>query len=209
MKTYTILLGGEVHPCSRLIDAIRGTNVIAADSGIRHAEGLNVTPDLWVGDFDSSDNHLIKQYAHVETLSFNSDKDMTDGEIAIQRALELGAERLILVGAFGGSRMEHEFCHFTQAMRLAHGDTVVEMIDGSKEAHPIPPGRPINFDYPAGTSFSILGFSDLEGLSIVGARWPLDKANVAFGSSLTLSNETVGPLSVSLKSGSALLLLNL
>ena len=208
MKTYTILLGGDVVPGPRLTDAVHGTQVIAADSGIRHAEGLGVTPDLWVGDFDSSDAGLVKQHAQVKTLEFDSDKDMTDGEIAIHRALEFGAERLVLVGAFGGARMEHEFCHLAQALRLAHSRTIIELIDGNKEVHPIPLDQTVQLSPPPGTSFSILAFSDLEDLTILGAKWPLDKAFVPFGSSLTLSNETIGPLSVSLGRGRALLLLN-
>ena len=44
----------------------------------------------------------------------------------------------------------------------------------------------------------MLGFTDLSGLSLVGAKWPLADVEVPFGSSLTLSNETDGRLTVTL-----------
>jgi thiamine pyrophosphokinase len=66
------------------------------------------------------------------------------------------------------------------------------------------------FDYADGTLFSILGFSELAGLTVTGAKWPLDQVEVAFGSSLTISNEVkfdkTGGLDIALGHGRALLL---
>ncbi len=62
------------------------------------------------------------------------------------------------------------------------------------------------FDYADGTLFSILGFSDLAGLTVTGAKWPLNQVEVAFGSSLTISNEVKGRLDIALGHGRALLL---
>jgi thiamine pyrophosphokinase len=54
--------------------------------------------------------------------------------------------------------------------------------------------------------FSVLAFSELSGLTEEGAKWPLDRVAVPFGSSLTLSNEVRGGLRISLERGRALLL---
>ncbi|MDO9306866.1 MAG: thiamine diphosphokinase, partial [Mesorhizobium sp.] len=75
---------------------------------------------------------------------------------------------------------------------------------GLQEGRPVLPGGH-SFDYSYGTLFSILGFTDIEGLSISGAEWPLDRIHMDFGSSLTISNRVAGPLHVSLVSGRALL----
>jgi len=206
METFAIFLGGDLTPSPRLLQMIKGVRAVAADSGMRHAQTLNVTPELWVGDFDSTDAVLVNQFTHVERLAFSRDKDMTDGEIAIEQALARGAEKIILIGAFGGKRTEHEFCHFAQAVNLAKTGTKVEILDGVKQAHPIPLKTSLTLNFEVGTSFSILGFSDLTGLTIEGAKWPLHQVNVPFGSSLILSNEVAGLLTVSLESGAALLL---
>jgi thiamine pyrophosphokinase len=67
-------------------------------------------------------------------------------------------------------------------------------------------GNPLEFDYADGTLFSVLGFSDLSGLTVEGAKWPLNNVEVAFGSSLTISNEVRGRLRITLGGGRALLL---
>ncbi len=209
MSSFVILLGGDLTPCDRLAEKVQGLRAIAADSGMRHAKKLGLKPELWVGDFDSASAELIEEYSDSEKFTFDSNKDMTDGEIAIEQALSRGADRLIFIGAFGGPRMEHEFCHLTQAVQLANRGVNVELLDGRKEAYPIAPNRQLNLDFGSGTSFSILAFSDLKGLTIKGAKWPLERADVEFGSSLTLSNEVTGRLEISLDSGAALVLAQL
>jgi len=205
MSRFFILLGGELVHTPRIAAQAAGSRVIAADSGIRHAEMLGVTPELWVGDFDSVRADLAERYVAVPRRVFPSEKAMTDGELAVAAALEAGATSLVLAGAFGGPRSDHGFLHLALAMRLAEAGTQVLLTSGAQEGHPLLPGT-TSFDYADGTLFSILAFSDLSGLSEAGAKWPLDRVEVPFGSSLTLSNEVKGSLRISLESGRAMLL---
>lgn len=205
MSTFTILLGGELKRTPRLARQIAGSRVIAADAGIGHAATLELVPELWVGDFDSVPEGLPEAFQAVPRLAFPSEKDKTDGELAVDAAFERGATALVLAGAFGGPRADHAFLHMTLALRLAEAGVDVTLTSGSQEGVPLRPGR-ARFDYEDGTLFSILGFSDLSGLSLVGAKWPLDKVQVPFGSSLTISNEVRGGLEVTLDSGRAMLL---
>ena len=119
MSTFTILLGGDLAPTPRLMGQIAGTRVIAADSGMAHAAALGVTPELWLGDFDSADPELFDRFTAVERKSYPVDKDMTDGELAIAEAVRLGASSFILAGAFGGPRADHAFLHLTAAVSVA------------------------------------------------------------------------------------------
>lgn len=48
MTTFTILLNGDLFITDRLRNQIRNSRVIAADGGMRHAEALNVVPELWL-----------------------------------------------------------------------------------------------------------------------------------------------------------------
>lgn len=205
MSRFIILLGGELVRTPRLDAQVAGCRVIAADSGIRHAAMLGVTPELWVGDFDSTPRELSELYAALERRSFSSDKDKTDGELAISAALERGATSLVLAGAFGGPRADHAFLHLALALKLAEAGTPTFLTSGAQEGQPLLPGT-ASFDYADGTLFSVLGFSELSGLTEEGAKWPLDRVEVAFGSSLTLSNEVKGGLRISLERGRALLI---
>ncbi|TPN78533.1 thiamine diphosphokinase [Mesorhizobium sp. CU2] len=205
MGTFTILLGGELIRTPRLERQIEGTRVIAADAGIGHARLLGIVPELWVGDFDSVPHALPDDLAAVPKTVFPAEKDKTDGELAIAEALDRGATSLILAGAFGGKRADHAFLHLALAVRLAEAGTTVMLTSGAQEGVPILPGE-ADFDYAGGTLFSVLGFSELSGLTVTGAKWPLDRVEVAFGSSLTISNEVRGRLGIALERGRALLL---
>lgn len=205
MSLFTILLGGDLEVTPRLQSQIAGSRVIAADTGIRHARALGVVPELWVGDFDSVQEGDDARYSGVLTKAFPAEKDSTDGELAVTEALTLGATRLILAGAFGGPRADHAFLHLTLALRLAEAGCDVLLTSGAQEGRPLLLGTS-SFDYADETLFSILGFSDLSDLTVRGAKWPLSARDVAFGSSLTISNEVRGNLSVSLGAGRALLI---
>jgi thiamine pyrophosphokinase len=205
MSRFIVLLGGDLVRTPLLDAQVAGSRVIAADSGIRHAGALGLVSELWVGDFDSVPRRLVHGYPEVPRKVFPSEKDKTDGELAIELALERGATSLVLAGAFGGPRADHAFLHLAVAMRLAEEGTPVVLTSGAQEGHPLLPGR-TSFDYKDGTLFSIVGFTALSGLTLRGVRWPLDKVEVAFGSSLTISNEVKGGLRVELGTGRALLI---
>ncbi len=207
MSRFTILLGGELVVTPRLRRQVDGTRMIAADAGIAHATALNVVPELWVGDFDSVPAQLPASLADVPRQTFPPEKDMTDGELAVAVARERGATDLMLAGAFGGQRADHAFLHLTLAIRLAETGVGVILSSGSQEGVPLLPGH-FGYDYEDGTLFSILGFSDLAGLTVSGARWPLDNVEVPFGSSLTISNRIKGKLEIGLTHGRAMLLVH-
>ena len=67
--SFTLLLGGSLAVTDRLRALTEGSRVIAADSGMRHAVDIGVTPELWVGDFDSSDAALIARIIRAEALA--------------------------------------------------------------------------------------------------------------------------------------------
>lgn len=204
MSTFVILLGGKLARTPRLDAQVAGARVIAADAGMNHARTLEITPELWVGDFDSVSDEIAADYADVPQNRYPQEKDNTDGELAVAEAVKRGATSLVLAGAFGG-RADHAFLHVSLAIRRAKEGMPVVITSGNQEAHPLLPGSR-DFDFEDGTVFSILGFSHLSGVSVMGAKWPLDGVEVPFGSSLTLSNEVRGDLRISIGVGRAVLL---
>jgi thiamine pyrophosphokinase len=205
MSRFVILLGGDFLRTPRVDAQVAGARFIAADSGIRHAAALGATPELWTGDFDSVSDELASAWPAVPREVFPPGKDKTDGELAVQAAIDRGATSLVLVGAFGGPRADHAFLHMALALRLAEAGLPTLLTSGAQEGCPLLAGA-TSFDFAAGTLFSVLGFSDLTGLSVSGARWPLDRITMAFGSSLTISNEVTRDLRIEIGSGRALLL---
>jgi thiamine pyrophosphokinase len=198
-----VLLGGDIAPSARLVAQCQGAIVIAADSGVRHAAVLGLTVDCWLGDFDSTTPDIERSYEHLPRKVFPADKDKTDGELAIEEGIARGADQFILVGAFGGARTDHALLHNFQALALARRGYDVVLTNGLEEAVPLLSGTRI-FPLERDTQFSVIGFGPLDGVTIEGAKWPLANRSVEIGSSLTLSNVALGPVTVSIQYGEAL-----
>ncbi|OCO99743.1 MULTISPECIES: thiamine diphosphokinase [unclassified Ensifer] len=204
-STFTILLGGALSATDRLTRQLSASRFVAADGGMRHARLLGVVPDVWVGDFDSTEEALLTEFSVVPREPYPAAKAATDGEIAVEAALSRGATNLIFAGALGGTRSDHAFLHLLQAVALAERGFSVLMTSGEEEAYPLLAGT-LELDLPKGCLFSVLGLTELTGLSIVNARYPLDEFTLPFGSSRTVSNVAEGPLRFTLKSGRAIVL---
>lgn len=202
MSRFAILLGGGLTVTRRLLGQIAGARVIAADSGMAHAAGLGLMPELWVGDFDSAGSELALQYAHIPRQVFPAEKDATDGSIAIAAAVQLGATEFVLAGGFGG-QADHTLGHFGQTLQLARAGMRSLMTSGDEEAHPVLAGV-THIDLPPDSRLSLIPFSDLAGLDLEGVKWPLKNRAVPLGSTLTLSNIAHGPVRIGLKSGYAM-----
>ncbi|WP_310296455.1 thiamine diphosphokinase [Rhizobium sp. BE258] len=203
--TFTILLGGELTPTERLRSAIAGSRFIAADGGMRHAAELGVVPELWVGDFDSTAPDLEGAFPGVPKQPYPAAKASTDGEIAVSEAIARGAKRLILAGALAGERSDHALQHLLYAVSLAEQGIDLLLTSGLEEAVPLLSGS-IELDLPKNSLFSVPGFSELRGLFIENARYPLSDFHLPFGSSRTISNVAEGKVRFTLGSGRAIVL---
>lgn len=185
--------------------------VIAADSGLRHAKPLGVTPDLIVGDFDSVAAEDLELYPTVPRETHPVRKDALDLELALDEAAARGANAFLIVGALGGRLDQTLAALFIAAKRHAtHPGTPVTIHDGHRAAYPLKPNDVLNLNVPPGTPFSVLSLDSVSRVSLSGASYPLTGARLPFGVGLGVSNEVATtPLSVTLHEGSSLLLLEL
>ncbi len=202
MTRFAILLGGDLTVMPRLQKQLAGARVIAADRGMIHAAVLGLTPELWVGDFDSAGSELKIQYRDIPRHIHPAEKAATDGGHAIAVALERGATELVLVGGFGG-QTDHTVGHCGQVLHLANSGFPAFITGGDEEAYPVIPGS-LKIDLPEQSRLSIAPFTDLVGLDIENVKWPLVKHHVPLGSTLTLSNVAHGSVRIGLQSGHAI-----
>ena len=199
MKKFAILMNGELIVTERLKSQVAGARVIAADGGMRYAEELAVIPECWIGDFDSSDTALLEKWSDVPKRTHPSEKDHTDGELAIQYALENNADEIILIAGLGGDS-DQAICHLLQLIKLAREKITCFASSGSEEAWPLLIGSFI-LDIPVGSTLSILGLSPLERFSLRGVKWEIEGEDIDFGSTLTMSNKVTGTVSIVLCGG--------
>jgi thiamine pyrophosphokinase len=182
--------------------------VIAADAGAATLERLGRAPDRLVGDLDSIPEAVLARLrdAGVAIDRHPTDKDASDTELALEAALATGATEIVVLGATGGPRLDHELANLllladpalaTRAVRIVHGPTTVRVLhDGGR----------MTLEGTAGDLVTLLPVGgDATGVSIAGVRWPLADAALRLGRSRGLSNEVVEPpASVSLEHGTLL-----
>lgn len=82
--------------------------MIAVDGGLKGAKELGLVPDVIVGDFDSVDPAVLAFYRKMEHIVWEvpAGKDDTDTELALKRAMAMGAGEIVILGATGG-RLDH------------------------------------------------------------------------------------------------------
>lgn len=204
-KRFVILLAGDLSVDDRINALCHSARVIAADSGMSHAKALGVTPELWVGDFDSSPQDLIRHYKDVEKLSFDRQKDETDGSLAMKAARARGADEIILLGATGGQRFDHSLGVLLQMLSFHEQGIKIFASIGDEEYWPLINGSR-SLELPEGCLFSILAMTPLKGLTIEGAKYPLDNIDIESGSTHTLSNVAKRNLNIHVASGRAIII---
>ncbi len=105
--------------------------ILCADGGTRHAVALELTPNIVLGDLDSiSDEERRKmKESGVEVIQYSADKNETDLELAINHALTLNPDQILILAALGG-RMDQTLANIallsnsslvTQNLRITDG----------------------------------------------------------------------------------------
>ena len=163
--------------------------VIAADSGWYEARRLGVLPDELHGDLDSVLEPDVDEAARlgVDVHRYPTDKDATDLELALDRAVALGAERLVVVGP-GGGRLDHQLGELLLLASEKYAAVVVEARLGGSVVHPVR-GGPRTVSGRAGASVSIVPIAGPATVSTTGLRWPLVAEQLDPGSTRGISNE--------------------
>ena len=196
-----ILAGGglTVTPYIRRIS--QATIIIAADSGLRHARTLGLTPTLTVGDFDSASAEDLATFKDVPVRQFSTDKDYLDLEIAIQEALNEGATELRLLGALG-SRLDQSLAALFIAARLKSAGITLSLHGGTQDVFLLSHEDRLELPLAKHQLFSLLSITDSSVLTLANARYPLTDFTLDFGVGLGVSNRVAAsPLRLTLASG--------
>lgn len=83
--------------------------IICADGGYKHAERAKISPDMIIGDFDSSE---FPGNSAAEILRLPISKDDTDTFRCVKEALRRGFEEIVIFGGTGG-RIDHSFANIS------------------------------------------------------------------------------------------------
>lgn len=197
MKRCIIFCAGELADMPFLPGA--EDLVIAADGGLRHCRGLEIVPDVILGDFDSLGQ--IPAGAQV----FPVEKDDTDSMLAVRRGLELGYRRFVLYGALDGPRLDHTIANLQTLNFLANQGATGYLVGLQYMATVVRDGA-IRFPASAEGIISLFCMgADATGVTIRGLQYCLSDGVLTAGHPLGVSNHFVGESSqITIKNGNLL-----
>lgn len=170
--------------------------VIAADSGLDHALSIDVHVDLVIGDLDSVRAVSLEaaEAAGATVERHPEAKDRTDLELALDRVLEMGASRVVVVGGHGG-RVDHFIANAMVLASPTYASLRLEALVGGAHLHVVRDRA----DLAGGpgdlvTLMPVHGAA--EGVRTEGLLYPLDGETLTPGSTRGVSNELVEPRAV-------------
>ena len=165
--------------------------VIAADGGTLLAEQLGLTPNLIIGDVDSSPSELVAslERSGVEVRRYDhSTKWETDTELALTAALGWNPRSIYVLGAIGG-RLDHSLANvllLTNPRFAAHD---VRILDGRHELLLAKPSTWNRIPAAKGSTVSLLPLAQTaSGVQTRGLHWPLNGETLPPGQGRGVSN---------------------
>lgn len=196
MGTVVIITGAV--PLTRALGAHMplDATVVAADGGLDHALAAGIQPTIVVGDLDSvTPDGAAWARAHADLREHPEAKGSTDTELALDVANGMAPDRVLLVGGPDGTRLDHSLGALGALGRTQMaavpvveawwGATYVRLLHGPDHA---------DLDLATGALFSVLAMhGPASGVSITGARWPLDAVELPPLSGWGISNEASAP----------------
>ncbi len=174
--------------------------IIAADGGTRHALALGLTPNVIVGDLDSLPSNFEPSTFNGEIVLYPKDKNETDLELAIQHALTLDPQEIIILAALGG-RLDQTLGNIALISDLRPLTFDLRLDDGLEE---------VFFCYEhsqihgaSGDTVSLIPWQgEVTGIVTTGLKWPLQNETLYPNKTRGISNEmTSETATVQIKSG--------
>jgi thiamine pyrophosphokinase len=203
MKRVIIFANGELPDLNKARRLLHADDyIICADGGTRHALALDLHPNLILGDMDSLEKGQLEklQKSGISIELYPRDKNETDLELAIQRAVELHPTRIIIIAALGG-RLDQMLANVTLLTdsRLSIFD--VRLDDGVEEIFICRDQVQVH-----GRSGDLVSLIPWQGavseVETINLKWPLHKETLYPDKTRGVSNEMIAdPASISIGSG--------
>ncbi|WP_249869826.1 thiamine diphosphokinase [Oceanobacillus saliphilus] len=164
---------------------------IGADRGAYTLTEKDIPVEYAVGDFDSiTDNEKLLMEQNTKYMEeYPSEKDETDIEIALNKAFELEPENIYLFGVTGG-RIDHELINIQLLYLIRNKGINGYVVDKSNSIEMAFPGTHTILKNEAYPYISFIPFTKVvEGINLKGFYYPLENANVSWGSTRCISNK--------------------
>lgn len=182
--------------------------IIGADRGALFLVSHGITPDIAVGDFDSVSPEALEQIqaGSKETITCDPiEKDLTDSEMALDLALGIQPESILLIGVTG-TRIDHTLASIQMMTRALQRQVNCSVVDTHN--YITLTGSQTLVENRGFTYVSLLPLTpEVTGITLQGFQYPLDNATLKLGQSLAVSNRLEGERgTVTIESGLLLII---
>lgn len=179
--------------------------IICADGGADKLIPIGITPDLIVGDFDSSSNY--KYFKDSEVVALQVRKDDTDTMHCAAEAVRRGFKNIVFFGVTGG-RIDHTLANLSVLLYLQNNGVGGKIVDEFNEVSLLNQGKNIIGNLK-GKTVSVMPFACFTAtLSYKGMFYPMENQPVNVDFPYTISNVAVeNEVEIFLHSGTALLII--
>ncbi|GCE30542.1 thiamine pyrophosphokinase [Dictyobacter alpinus] len=186
-----IFAGGKLRPGPKVQAVLQTADlIIAADSGAATALDYGHIPAVILGDFDSLPEHLIEelQQQGSQLIRASVHKDETDTELALIEARQRGASTITILGAFGGSRIEHSLANVF--LLTGFHDIPVQIIDGPSTCWLLSGPASSSISGQSGDFVSLFPMTmEVTAITTANLAYALKGENLRFGTPRGISNE--------------------
>lgn len=188
-----VIIGGGNAPSKELLEEeLADADVlICADGGGDCLYKYNKVPDYLLGDFDSIQKDILEFFIHSNCVieTYPTEKNNTDSEICFDKAIELKASSITMLG-FTGSRIDH-FLGNLGLLKRSVDYGVKGIIRDNNNKIFITNGS-CTLKAEEGKFISFQAYSDVvENLCLIGVKYPLTGYKLFKGDLRTISNEFV------------------
>ncbi len=179
-KTIGLMLAGELdYELEPIIDHFQIEEWIAVDGGYDHLKHNGITPEIIIGDFDSTSSTFSNE------LRYNPIKDDTDFALAIAYVEQnYNHPQIIVCAPHANVRIEHFIANLklmTNNMTFVLKSNLIQQLAAGK--HTVE---------PQGELFSLFAKNTVTNLTIKAAKWELTNYLLDVNDPLTISNEFIG-----------------
>ena len=194
MKRCLIVTGGtiDIAFAKDFLSQRSYDYVIAADAGLEVLRPLHISPNAVVGDLDTVDKKVLEEYQNKPGIEFEihkPEKDETDTELALLTAARQGCEAVDILGALGG-RMDHAIGNIQLMYQFFCQGMEVNIYDARNRLYLLGGHKVFHREEVYGKYISFLPMTEtVEGLTLRGFKYPLQRRTIGLGTSLCISNE--------------------
>ena len=190
MHRILIFANGDLPNLEKARAIVRPDDfILCADGGTRHALALSVMPNLIIGDMDSIEKDQLQnlQAAGVQIELYPRDKDETDLEHALNKALELDSKQILIIAALGG-RIDQTLANLALLTDSRLSTFDVRMDDGVEEIFFC--REQVQVEGRRGDIVSLIPWGEpVQGVQTEDLKWRLERETLYPDKTRGISNE--------------------